>query len=100
MALTKLIQWLLALAAFTGVWATLVANASQPQNYLHKHELFVLALPVILIGLFGIYAVTVVLYRVFTFNNCEEAAEELNKQIAEARKDLASKGFTFSKTKL
>ncbi|XP_034255888.1 dolichol-phosphate mannosyltransferase subunit 3 [Thrips palmi] len=96
MALTKLMQWALAFAAFTGLWATLVANAAQPENYLHNHELLVLALPVILIGLFGLYAVFIILYRVFTFNDCEEAAAELNKQIKEARKDLKSKGFSFS----
>ncbi|KAE8749113.1 hypothetical protein FOCC_FOCC004282 [Frankliniella occidentalis] len=99
MAFTKLQQWLLALATFSGFWATLVAKAAQPQHFLHKHEFLVLALPVILIGLFGIYAVFTVLYRVFTFNNCEEAAEELNKQIKQARKDLTSKGFSFEKVK-
>ncbi|KAK3932058.1 Dolichol-phosphate mannosyltransferase subunit 3 [Frankliniella fusca] len=99
MAFTKLMQWLLGLAAFSGLWATLVANAAQPHHFLHKHEFLVLALPIILIGLFGIYAVFIVLYRVFTFNNCEEAAEELNKQIQQARKDLSSKGFSFDKIK-
>lgn len=54
MALTKLMQWALAFAAFTGVWAMLVANAAQPHNYLHNHELLVLSLPIILIGLFGV----------------------------------------------
>ena len=96
MALTKLAQWLLGLAGFTGLWAMLVASAAQPQNYLHKHEILVLALPIILIGLFGIYAVFVVLYRVFTFNNCEEAAEELTKQIKEAKEDLKRKGFVLA----
>lgn len=96
MTLTKLMQWGLALAAFTGFWATLVANAAQPKHFLHRYEIFVLTLPIIVAGLFGIYAVFVVLYRVFTFNNCEEAAEELNKQIEQAREDLKSKGFKFS----
>lgn len=36
-----------------------------------------------------------VLYRTFTFNDCPEAAKELQEQIQEARKDLTSKGFTF-----
>lgn len=42
-----------------------------------------------------VYAVITVLYRVFTFNNCPEAAEELQNQIKEAREDLTKKGFTF-----
>lgn len=54
MAFTKLMQWLLALAAFTGVWATLVASAAQPKNILHRYEVVVLALPIILVGLFGV----------------------------------------------
>ncbi len=34
-------------------------------------------------------------FRVATFNDCEEAAAELQKQISEAREDLRSKGFKF-----
>lgn len=41
------------------------------------------------------YAVVTVLYRVFTFNDCPEAAEELQKQIDEAKADLSAKGFKF-----
>lgn len=41
------------------------------------------------------YAVYTVLYRVFTFNDCPEAAEEIQKQIEEAKADLSSKGFKF-----
>ena len=33
--------------------------------------------------------------RVATFNDCEEAAKELQQQISEAREDLRSKGFNF-----
>ena len=33
--------------------------------------------------------------RVATFNDCEEAVAELQKQITEAREDLRSKGFKF-----
>ena len=33
--------------------------------------------------------------RVVTFNDCEEAVAELQKQITEAREDLRSKGFKF-----
>lgn len=41
------------------------------------------------------YAGVTVLYRVFTFNDCPEAAEELQKQIDEAKADLSAKGFAF-----
>lgn len=53
----------------------------------------VLVSPIIFVLLFGLYAASVVLYRVFTFNNCEEAAKELQVEIAEARKDLLDKGL-------
>ena len=33
--------------------------------------------------------------RVATFNDCEEAAKELQEQISEAREDLRKKGFNF-----
>lgn len=41
------------------------------------------------------YSAFTVLYRVFTFNDCPEAAEEIQKQIEEAKADLAAKGFKF-----
>lgn len=46
-----------------------------------------------LFSVFQFYSVFTVLYRVFTFNDCPEAAEELQKQIEEAKKDLAAKGL-------
>lgn len=45
-----------------------------------------------------IYSVFTILYRVFTFNDCAEAAEEIQRQIKEARVDLQSKGFQFDRT--
>jgi dolichyl-phosphate mannosyltransferase polypeptide 3 len=39
--------------------------------------------------------VTTVLYRTLTFNECTEAAEELQRQIKEARADLTKKGMKF-----
>lgn len=40
-----------------------------------------------------IYSVFVVLYRTFTFNDCPDAAEEIQRQIKEAKADLATKGL-------
>lgn len=42
-----------------------------------------------------VYAVVTVLYRTLTFNECKEAAEELQKEIQEARADLRTKGMKF-----
>jgi dolichyl-phosphate mannosyltransferase polypeptide 3 len=38
---------------------------------------------------------SICIVRVATFNDCEEAAAELQQQISEAREDLRSKGFKF-----
>ena len=36
-------------------------------------------------------------FRVATFNDCDEAADEVMGQIKEAREDLRTKGFKFEK---
>ena len=33
------------------------------------------------------------MFRVATFNDCEDTSKELQRQIGEAREDLRSKGF-------
>lgn len=76
--MTKLMEWAFVAAVFFSVWtAAITGSISSP--ILIKWRLAVLYLPVILVILFGLYAATVVLYRVFTFNNCEEAAAELQR---------------------
>lgn len=45
--------------------------------------------------LFQLYSVSTVLYRVFTFNDCPEAAKEIQQQIEEAKADLSAKGLKF-----
>ncbi|KAH7976242.1 hypothetical protein HPB52_010318 [Rhipicephalus sanguineus] len=52
-------------------------------------------LPLYACIVFGVYAASVVIYRVLTFNNCEAAAAELKKQIVEAREDLKKRGYKF-----
>lgn len=42
---------------------------------------------------FQIYSVYTVLYRTFTFNDCPDAADEIQRQIKEAKEDLATKGL-------
>ncbi|XP_044743018.1 dolichol-phosphate mannosyltransferase subunit 3 [Chrysoperla carnea] len=93
--MTKLMEWLFGFSILSAIWLTLVTKKIENDFTRNNPELILIS-PIILIGLFGIYAVTVVLYRVFTFNNCEKAAEELQKQIAEARKDLLSKGIALT----
>ena len=104
-------EWL-SLAAVVGlVWAGAYTDTLLPQ---YKTQL--LWSPVILVLLFGLFSVVTIIYRwqnglsfysierhptnvfacrVATFNDCEDAAKELQKQIGEAREDLRNKGFNF-----
>ncbi|XP_076671957.1 dolichyl-phosphate mannosyltransferase subunit 3 [Andrena cerasifolii] len=92
--MTKLMEWLLFATVFLGIWiVTITGNVSAP--FITQWKQVILFLPVIVLVLFGLYAATVVLYRVFTFNNCEGAAIELQQQIEEAKEDLRSKGVHF-----
>jgi len=48
---------------------------------------------------FGAVSAFIVLYRVFTFNDCPAANEELQQQIKQAHKDLKQRGFIFPNKK-
>lgn len=92
--MTKLLEWLTLVGMFTSAWLTLLAGKVvdvPPQFRMH-----VAFLPVYAIVLFGLGCLALLVYRTVTFNDCPEAAEELRKQIKEARVDLAAKGFKFN----
>ena len=103
--MTKLLEWLGVLAVVGMVWVAALLNLLLPH---FRTE--ILWSPLILVGGFGVYSVATIafrcvnhcsvqdrtrLFRVFTFNDCEEAAKELQVEISEAREDLRSKGFNF-----
>lgn len=88
-------EWLAAGTVIIAVWLALLTGRVGG-NLAAEQPLFVYCLPILLLGCFGLYAATVVLYRTFTFNTCEEAAMELQKEIQAAREDLARRGFAFS----
>ncbi|XP_018913831.1 dolichol-phosphate mannosyltransferase subunit 3 [Bemisia tabaci] len=92
--MTKLLEWVAGGLAFLLLWAILIFNI---RNYkaLEDMKNFIYTLPLTIAAHFGVYAVTVVLWRVFTFNNCKEAAAELQNEINLAKEDLAKKGFKF-----
>ncbi|XP_049871968.1 dolichol-phosphate mannosyltransferase subunit 3 isoform X2 [Pectinophora gossypiella] len=90
--MTKLLEWISVLSALFAVWYSLIGGYVK-HPLIEKNMNLILVSPILFVILFGLYAVTVVLYRVFTFNNCEEAAKELQEQIVEARKDLKEKGI-------
>lgn len=90
--MTKLLEWISVISAVFAVWYSLIGGYVK-HPMIENNMNIVLVSPIIFVLLFGLYAATVVLYRVFTFNNCEEAAKELQVEIAEARKDLLDKGL-------
>ena len=86
-------EWLSLLAVIVSTWyAVLTQNIG---NLAIDYPNATFLWPVGLVLLFGIYAVTVIVHRVATFNDCTEAAEELQKQIKEAKEDLRDKGLKF-----
>ncbi|XP_026314087.1 dolichol-phosphate mannosyltransferase subunit 3 [Hyposmocoma kahamanoa] len=90
--MTKLLEWISVASAVFAVWYSLIGGYVK-NPLIDKYMNFIIVSPILLVMLFGLYAVTVILYRVFTFNNCEEAAKELQEEIIEAKKDLLAKGI-------
>ncbi|CAF0739787.1 unnamed protein product [Brachionus calyciflorus] len=92
--MTKLAQWLFGITLFLSIWLALLKDLT-PIKVTDENFLWISLIPVGLIALFGIISLIIIAYRVSTFNNCDEAAKELLKEIDEAKKDLATKGFKF-----
>lgn len=85
-------EWLTVLTVLISVWWALYMEMIFP-SWSRDHKLTVLSLPFVGVACFGLYSVGVIAYRVATFNDCEEAAQELQSQIPEAKADLKKKGF-------
>ena len=89
--MTKLMEWLSFATLFFGIWiAIITGNISS--FFITEWQQVILFFPLIVLFLCGLYAAVIILYRVFTFNNCEDAAFALQEQIEEAKKDLQSRG--------
>ena len=58
-------------------------------------ETVVKYMPLWAIVLLGLYELFSVLYRVATFGDCPDAADELGRQIVEAKGKLKAAGFSF-----
>ncbi|CAG9770239.1 unnamed protein product [Ceutorhynchus assimilis] len=92
--MTKLMEWVLAAGALGAIWLALLTNTVE-NSLVKDHFKLLLLSPIIFVVLFGLFSLALVLYRVFTFNNCDEAAVELQKEILEAKEDLKRLGFKF-----
>ena len=90
--MTKLAEWVSILTVLAGVWYAQNFASFAKDFY---HPILTFWWPVGAVLIFGIVCLFVIVYRVTTFNDCEEAAEELQKQIQEAKEDLKSKGLKF-----
>ncbi|PWA15120.1 hypothetical protein CCH79_00008683 [Gambusia affinis] len=89
--MTKLLQWLLGVSLLGAVWALVafdLLELSLPRTYREVAW----PMPLYLLVSFGCYSLATVGYRVATFNDCNEAARELQEQIKEAKEDLRKKG--------
>ncbi|NWH83083.1 DPM3 mannosyltransferase, partial [Piaya cayana] len=93
-AMTKLGQWLCGLALLGSAWAALALEAPGLRLPPPFREAL-LPLPLYLLVAFGCYSLATVGYRLATFNDCEEAAAELQEHIKEARRDLRQRGLRF-----
>ncbi|KAG9355325.1 hypothetical protein JZ751_000163 [Albula glossodonta] len=92
--MTKLLQWLLGVSVLGLAWGLLTFDLLDLQLP-HAYREVVWPMPVYLLVVFGCYSLATVGFRVATFNDCEEAAKELQAQIQEAKLDLQKKGLKF-----
>jgi len=92
--MTKLVEWLVAAGVVGALWLSILTNRIE-NSLTRDHYTLVLLSPVIFVGLFGLFSLALVIYRALTFNNCDEASAELQKEIAEAKADLKRLGFKF-----
>jgi len=85
-------EWLVVAAVILVPWTAVVTKTIQ-NEFTDTNFLNILLLPVVLVGIFGIVSVGVIAFRVYNFNDCVEAADELKKQIHEAQEDLKKRGL-------
>uniref|UniRef100_A0A8D2ZNW1 Dolichol-phosphate mannosyltransferase subunit 3 n=1 Tax=Scophthalmus maximus TaxID=52904 RepID=A0A8D2ZNW1_SCOMX len=90
--MTKLQQWLLGVSLVVAVWAVVTFDLLDLRLSRTYREV-AWPMPLYLLVSFGCYSLATVGYRVATFNDCEEAALELQQQIQEAREDLRKRGL-------
>ncbi|KAL1255214.1 hypothetical protein QQF64_013275 [Cirrhinus molitorella] len=95
--MTKLLEWLLGVSLIGMAWGLVTFDLLDLQLPPQYREL-AWPMPVYLLVAFGCYSLATVGYRVATFNDCEDAAKELQAQIKEAKADLKKKGLKIRKS--
>jgi len=90
--MTKLLEWVTVAGLFAAVWAVLLSkNPVEDSDDCVRH--FVLFLPFYAALAFAVVSISIIAWRVYTFNTCEEAAKELQQEIKDARADLKRRGL-------
>ncbi|KAK9500931.1 hypothetical protein O3M35_002093 [Rhynocoris fuscipes] len=90
--MTKLFQWLLGLFLYLAIWLGLLINKNN-SKFVNDWFIIIKYSPVISVLLFGMLSLSIVLWRVYTFNDCPEAAKELQEQIIKTKEELRRKGL-------
>ncbi|NXU50163.1 DPM3 mannosyltransferase, partial [Turnix velox] len=92
--MTRLGRCVLGLVLLGSAWAA-VALAPPGLRLPEPYRQVLLPLPLYLLVAFGCYSLATVGYRLATFNDCREAAAELQEHIRTARDDLRRRGLRF-----
>ncbi|KAA0710129.1 Dolichol-phosphate mannosyltransferase subunit 3 [Triplophysa tibetana] len=90
--MTKLLEWVFGVSLIGIAWGLVtfdLLDLQLPPQY--KDVAW--PMPIYLLVVFGCYSLATVGYRVATFNDCEDAAKELQAQIKEAKGELKKKGL-------
>lgn len=86
---------------FLSLWKTSLTNSSTIQRYSpfpsSTTEVIITYLPLWALICLGMYALSCVLYKVVTFEDCAGASLELGREIEIAKEKLKSRGFEFWK---
>ena len=90
--MTKLVEWLTGLALYFSVWYAILTGRLFA-DWSKQNGTLVLWFPILTLAVFGFYCVLTIAYRVATFNDCPEAAEQLKQEIDLAKEDLRKKGL-------
>merc|ERR1712150_49999 len=92
--MTKLTEWVTVFGVYAGLWCATLADML-PVKMTSQTRSHIYFSPILLAVVFVLYSVTTVLYRVATFNDCEQAADELKEEIKMAKAELSEKGIKF-----
>ncbi|XP_057210352.1 dolichol-phosphate mannosyltransferase subunit 3 [Triplophysa rosa] len=90
--MTKLLEWVFGVSLIGIAWGLVTFDLLDLQLPPRYKEV-AWPMPIYLLVVFGCYSLATVGYRVATFNDCEDAAQELQAQIKQAKDDLKKKGL-------